>query len=67
MIYLLAIGSPSHPIAPEYWNNFSRPVIHYDGFDYISGNDPIFTHQYSQAWYDFRASATPMPITLQTP
>ena len=54
MIYLLAIGSPSHPIAPEYWNNFSRPVIHYDGFDYISGNDPIFTHQYSQAWYDFR-------------
>jgi hypothetical protein len=54
IIYLLAIGSPSHPVAPEYWNNFSRPVIHYKGFDYISGADPIFTHQYSQAWYDFR-------------
>jgi hypothetical protein len=54
MIYLLAIGSPTHPVAPELWNNFARPVIHYKGFDYISGNDPIFTHQYSQAWYDFR-------------
>jgi hypothetical protein len=54
MIYLLAIGSPTHPVAPEYWNNFTRPVIHYKGYDYISGDDPIFTHQYSQAWYDFR-------------
>ncbi len=54
MIYLLAIGSPTHPVAPECWNNFTRPVIHYKGFDYISGDDPIFTHQYSQAWYDFR-------------
>jgi hypothetical protein len=54
MIYLLAIGSPTHPVSGEYWKNFSRPVIHYSGFDFISGNDPIFTHQYSQAWYDFR-------------
>jgi hypothetical protein len=54
MIYLLAIGSPTHVVAPEYWNHFSRPVIHYKGYDYISGNDPLFTHQYSQAWYDFR-------------
>ena len=54
MIYLLAIGSPTHAVAPEYWNNFSRPVIHYAGLDYISGNDPIFTHQYSHAWFDFR-------------
>jgi hypothetical protein len=54
MIYLLAIGSPSHPVAPEYWSNFTRPVIHYAGLDYISGNGPIFTHQYSQAWCDFR-------------
>ena len=54
MLYLLAIGSPTHAIAPEYWNYFSRPVIHYKGFDYISGNDPLFTHQFSHAWYDFR-------------
>ena len=54
MIYLLAIGSPTHAVAPEYWNHFTRPVIHYKGYDYISGDDPLFTHQYSQAWYDFR-------------
>ena len=54
MIYLLAIGSPAHPVAPEIWNNFARPVIHYQDFTYISGNDPLFTHQYSHAWFDFR-------------
>ncbi len=54
MIYLLAIGSPTHAVAPSYWNNFTRPVIHYAGYSYISGNDPLFTHQYSQAWFDFR-------------
>jgi hypothetical protein len=54
MIYLLAIGSPTHPVAPESWVSFTRPVIHYAGFDYISGNDPLFTHQYSHAWFDFR-------------
>lgn len=54
MIYLLAIGSPTHGVAPEYWNHFSRPVIHYKGYEYISGNDPLFTHQFSHAWYDFR-------------
>ena len=54
MLYLLAIGSPTHAIAPEYWNHFSRPVIHYKGYDYISGDDLLFTHQFSHAWYDFR-------------
>lgn len=54
MIYLLAIGSPTHPVPPEAWHHFARPVIHYKGYEYISGNDPIFTHQFSHAWYDFR-------------
>jgi hypothetical protein len=54
MIYLLAIGSPTHPVPASSWDAWSRPVIHYDGLTYISGNDPLFTHQYSQAWYDFR-------------
>ena len=54
MIYLLAIGSPTHPVPPETWNAWTRPVIHYQGIEFISGNDPIFTHQYSQAWFDFR-------------
>ncbi len=54
MIYLLAIGSPSHPVSPDTWKAWSRPVINYRGIEYISGNDPLFTHQYSHAWFDFR-------------
>ena len=26
----------------------------YAGFEYISADDPIFVHQYSHAWFDFR-------------
>ena len=54
MLYLLALGSPTHPIDPACWDAWSRPVMHYDGFEYISANDPLFVHQYSHAWYDFR-------------
>ena len=54
MIYLLGIGSPTHPAPPSSWNAWTRPVISYQGLDFISGNDPIFTHQYSHAWFDFR-------------
>ena len=54
LIYLLAIGSPTHPLPASSWDAWTRPKIQYQGIEYISGNDPIFTHQYSQAWYDFR-------------
>jgi len=54
MIYLLGIGSPTNPVPAETWKAWKRPTITYQGITYISGNDPIFTHQYSQAWYDFR-------------
>jgi hypothetical protein len=54
MMYLLAIGSPSHPVTSEIWNDFSRPKIEYNGMEFISDGAPLFTHQYSQAWYDFR-------------
>src|SRR5580658_7688361 len=66
MIYLLAIASPTHPVAPDTWSSFTRPVIHYQGFDYISGNDPLFTHQFSQACLIFAASTMPMRITSPT-
>ncbi len=54
MIYLLAFGSPTHAISPDAWSAWKRPVIKYQDIEYISGNDPIFTHQYSHAWFDFR-------------
>jgi hypothetical protein len=54
MIYLLAIGSPTHSVPASSWGAWKRPTVEYDGLKYISGNDPIFTHQYSHAWFDFR-------------
>ena len=54
MIYLLGIGSTTNPVSADTWSAFTRPTISYGGLTYISGNDPIFTHQYSHAWYDFR-------------
>ncbi len=64
MIYLLAIGSPTHPVSVETWNAWKRPKITYQGLTYISGDDPIFTHQYSQAWFDFRGRKMLTRITL---
>jgi hypothetical protein len=54
MIYLLAIGSRTHPVPASAWDAWSRPVMEYAGFRYIGASDPLFVHQYSQAWYDFR-------------
>jgi hypothetical protein len=54
MIYLLAIGSPTHPVDASAWDAWTRPKIKYQGIEYISGSDPLFTHQYSHAWFDFR-------------
>ena len=53
MIYLLAIGSPSHPVAPHTWDSWSRPRLRYGPYTFISGHDPLFVHQYSHAWFDF--------------
>jgi len=54
MIDLLAIGSPTHPVEREVWDNFTRSKLDFAGYEFISGDDPLFTHQYSQAWFDFR-------------
>ncbi|MDP9037722.1 MAG: hypothetical protein M3O02_00435 [Acidobacteriota bacterium] len=54
MLYLLALGSPTHPIDPQCWAAWVRPTVQYKGFKYIGGADPLFVHQYSHAWFDFR-------------
>ncbi len=54
MMYLLGIGSSSHPLAPEVWNAWKRLTFEYDGLRYIGSYSPLFVHQYSQAWFDFR-------------
>ena len=54
MLYLLGIGSPTHPLPPETWSAWKRPTNTYDGITYLSSGDPLFTHQYSHAWFDFK-------------
>jgi hypothetical protein len=53
LLYALAIGSPTHPISAESWYAWQRPFYQYGKYQFISGG-PLFTHQYSQAWIDFR-------------
>lgn len=54
MMYLLGLGSPSHPLPPEAWTAWKRRIFEYDGLRYIGAFAPLFVHQYSQAWFDFR-------------
>jgi len=54
MLYLLAIGSPTHSIPAATWHNWSRPVVEYEGLRYVSPMAPLFVHQFSHAWFDFR-------------
>ena len=55
MMYLLGIGSSSHPLAPAAWDAWKRTTFEYDGIRFIGSYAPLFVHQYSQAWFDFRA------------
>ena len=54
IMYVLGIGSPTHPIPAASWRAWARPVMTYAGYTYVSGPDPLFVHQYSHAWIDFR-------------
>jgi hypothetical protein len=55
MLYLLAMGSPTHPIPPECWHAIRRPKMVYRAHQYISSPAPLFVHQFSHAWFDFRS------------
>ena len=54
MMYLLGLGSYSHPLREETWHAWKRTLFEYDGLRYIGSFAPLFVHQYSQAWFDFR-------------
>jgi hypothetical protein len=54
MMYLLGMGSSSHPLNSDAWFAWKRNVFEYDGLRYIGSFAPLFVHQYSQAWFDFR-------------
>jgi hypothetical protein len=54
VLYLLAIGSPAHPIPAESWRAWRRPTVTFENFSYVGGPPPLFVHQYAHAWVDFR-------------
>ena len=54
MMYLLGLGSATHPLREETWTAWKRLTFEYDGLRYIGSFAPLFVHQYSQAWFDFR-------------
>lgn len=57
IMYLLAIGSPTHPIPGTDWNvwtsgyNWSQPIPSVPPYVTFP---PLFGHQYSHCWIDFR-------------
>ena len=54
MMYLLGLGSPTYPLRTEAWDAWKRIPFDYEGMRYIGSFAPLFVHQYSQAWFDFR-------------
>jgi hypothetical protein len=57
LVYLLALGSPTHPISPQAWTTWTSTYDKHWGtlYDqtYLSFG-PAFGHQYSHVWVDFR-------------
>jgi len=54
MMYLLGMGSETYPLHAQAWAAWRRLTFDYEGQRYIGSFAPLFVHQYSQAWFDFR-------------
>src|SRR5437868_5535670 len=54
MMYLFGLGYSTHPLPGDAWNAWKRMTFEYGGLRYIGSYAPLFVHQYSQAWFDFR-------------
>jgi hypothetical protein len=58
LVYLLAMGSPTHPIDAGAWDAWTSTYTwgEFHGQAHV-GFAPLFGHQYSQVWVDFRGIA----------
>ena len=55
ILYLLAIGSPTHSISTASWYALWRDRYRYEGHTYFTTiGVPLFMHQYAHAWIDYR-------------
>ena len=55
IVYILALASPTHPIQPSAWNEWTRTYEWgtFYGQTHVAFA-PLFGHQYSHVWIDFR-------------
>ena len=55
LLYVLALGSPTHPIDPSAWAAYTRSYrwAEFYGQEHLNFA-PLFGHQYSHVWIDFR-------------
>ncbi|MFP5247730.1 MAG: glucoamylase family protein, partial [Thermoanaerobaculia bacterium] len=60
VLYILALGSPTHPIDPSAWAAYTKSYRWGEllGQQHL-GFAPLFGHQYSHVWIDFRGIADP--------
>lgn len=55
ILYILALGSPTHPIDPKAWEEYTgtNDWGSFYGYEHAAF-EPLFGHQYSHVWIDFR-------------
>jgi hypothetical protein len=57
LVYILALGSPTHPVEPDAWKEWLQTYKGqwgtFSGQEFLSFG-PMFGHQYSHVWIDFR-------------
>ncbi len=61
ILYLLAIGSPTSPIPANSWYAWERTWQQYKNYKYLAAVSPLFIHQFSHAWVDFRGRREKRP------
>ncbi|WP_425276965.1 glucoamylase family protein [Spirosoma oryzicola] len=55
LLYVLALGSPTHPVGTDAWTTWTKTYPWATFYDQTHLNfDPLFGHQYSHVWIDFR-------------
>ena len=55
ILYILALGSPTHPIDASAWKEWTKTYRWAEFYGQTHLNfAPLFGHQYSQIWIDFR-------------
>lgn len=55
IVYILALGSPTHPITPASWADWTSTYVWGNFYGQTHVNfAPLFGHQYSHIWIDFR-------------